>query len=152
MDLVFYIGFMASGKSTTGARDAKELNARFIDLDQVIRDKAGISTREILALKGEAIFREIERDTLHELVQNWKDAGKPATIVACGGGTPCFFDNLDFMKSHGHVVFIDTPLEVILKRISDQPERWPLLKHKDAKALYRSRIKWYKKAHRRMVP
>ncbi|MFA5301127.1 MAG: shikimate kinase [Bacteroidales bacterium] len=152
MHLVFYIGFMGSGKTTLGARHAQEKNACFVDMDQVILDKTGISPRDILGLKGEKAFRKIERDTLHGIVRNWYDSGKPATIVACGGGTPCFHDNLDFMKTHGHVVFIDTPLEIILKRLSGEPERWPLLQNADATKLYNSRIEWYKKADERVVP
>ena len=152
MKLVFYIGFMGSGKTTLGARHAQEKEARFVDMDKVIFDRTGISPREILGRKGEKAFREMERDALHEIVQNWIDLGKPSTIVACGGGTPCFYDNLDFMKTHGHVVFIDTPLEIILKRLSREPDRWPLLQHTDAGKLYDSRIKWYKKADETVVP
>ena len=82
MDLVFYIGFMGCGKTTTGSRHAQEKGARFIDLDKVILDKTGISPSEILSLKGEKTFRKIERDTLHDIVQNWMDSGKEATVVA----------------------------------------------------------------------
>ena len=152
MDLVFYIGFMGCGKSTTGSRHAQEKGARFIDLDKVILDKTGMSPSEILSLKGEKMFRKIERDTLHDIVQNWMDSGKEATIVACGGGTPCFFDNMAFMKNHGHVVFINTPFEIILERLSKDPGKWPLLKHTDVAQLYDSRLKWYKKADETMVP
>ncbi len=152
MDLVFYIGFMGCGKSTTGSRHAQEKGARFIDLDKVILDKTGMSPSEILSLKGEKTFRKIERDTLHDIVQNWMDSGKEATIVACGGGTPCFYDNMDYMKNHGHVVFINTPFEIILKRLSKDPGKWPLLKHTDAVQLYNSRLKWYEKADETMFP
>lgn len=152
MKLVFYIGFMGSGKTTLAARNARAQNARFVDLDQVILDNTGISPRDILGLKGEKAFRKIERETLHEIVRNWNNSEKPATIVACGGGTPCFYDNLEFMKTHGHVVFIDTPMETILKRLSVEPERWPLLEKADATKLYNSRLEWYKKADERIVP
>jgi len=152
VNLVFYIGFMGSGKTTLAARNAREQGARFVDLDQVIRDNTGSFPRDILYRQGEKAFRIIEKDTLHDVVRTWKDTGEPATIVACGGGTPCFFDNLEFMKTHGHVVFIDTPLEKILKRIADEPQRWPLLQHTDAGKLYNSRLKWYEKADQRIVP
>ena len=152
MNLVFYIGFMGCGKTTLGSRHAQEKSARFVDLDKVILEKTGISPRDLLSLKGEKAFREIERDTLHDIVQDWTDSGKEATIVACGGGTPCFYDNMDYMKNHGHVVFINTPFEIILERLSKDPGKWPLLKHTDVAQLYDSRLKWYKKADETMVP
>ncbi|HPW79053.1 MAG: Shikimate kinase [Bacteroidetes bacterium ADurb.Bin037] len=151
MDIVFYIGFMASGKSTLGAADALKTGKRFVDLDQAISERTGMPTWQFISKNGEKAFRKIERDLLHSIVEEWIKEGKPAQIVACGGGTPCFFDNLEFMKATGHVVFIDTPIETMLERISHHPERWPLASGSDPRALYLSRKKWYEKAHERRV-
>lgn len=152
MGIVFYIGFMASGKSTLGAEDAAKAGMQFVDLDQVIGESTGMPPWQFISEKGEKMFRMIERDLLHRIVGEWSEEGKPALIVSCGGGTPCFFDNLEFMKTSGYVVFIDTPFEIILERISRYPERWPLVRDRDPKTLYLSRRKWYEKAHERRIP
>ncbi len=150
--LVFYIGFMACGKSTLGEQDAGKAGARFTDLDKVIEENTGKPAWQLLAEKGEKAFRNIESRLLRQVVEKWMEDGKPSQIVACGGGTPCFHGNLDLMKSYGHVVFIDTPLDTILERIALHPEKWPLLKDNDPVVLYGSRRKWYEKADEQRVP
>ncbi|HOG24733.1 MAG TPA: shikimate kinase [Bacteroidales bacterium] len=152
MGLIFYIGFMASGKSTLGAADATRKGMRFVDLDRELWALSGMPSWQYITEKGEEAFRLAERDTLHRIVERWHQEGEPLQIVACGGGTPCFFDNMEFMKTSGHVVFIDTPLSTILERISRDPLRWPLAKCGNIEILYLSRKKWYDKAHDRIVP
>ena len=152
MRLIFYIGFMASGKSTLGAAEAARKGIRFVDLDQELWTLSGMPSWKYITEKGEEAFRMAERDNLHRIVERWHQEGKPPQIVACGGGTPCFFDNMEFMKTNGHVVFIDTPLSVILDRISRDPQRWPLAGNDSIENLYQSRKKWYEEAHERIVP
>ena len=108
---LFIIGYMASGKTTFGAALAKRLNLPFIDLDQYIETKYGSTVSEIFARRGEAGFREIETDTLKEVAQN-KDA-----IISCGGGTPCFNENMDIINSTGISVFLDASIETLLSRL-----------------------------------
>lgn len=109
MGLIFYIGFMASGKSTLGEAEAARNGMRFVDLDQELWAFSGMPSWQYIKEKGEEAFRMAERDCLHRIVERWHQDGTPPQIVACGGGTPCFFDNMEFIKTSGHVVFIDTP-------------------------------------------
>ncbi|NLA15970.1 MAG: shikimate kinase [Bacteroidales bacterium] len=152
MGLTFYIGFMGCGKSTLGRLHAAEQGKRFVDLDAVFLQETGKTPAIYLTHKGEPAFRKEEQKVLHKTVAQWMADGRPAQIIACGGGTPCFFDNLQFMKEHGHVVFIDTPLATILDRLMRQPERWPLAQKQAPQILYKERRKWYEQAHERLVP
>ncbi|MDD4920568.1 MAG: shikimate kinase [Bacteroidales bacterium] len=152
MGLIFYIGFMASGKSTLGEAEAARNGMRFVDLDQELWAFSGMPSWQYIKEKGEEAFRMAERDCLHRIVERWHQDGTPPQIVACGGGTPCFFDNMEFIKTSGHVVFIDTPLSTILERISLNPQRWPLAGNGNIEILYQSRKKWYEQAHERIVP
>ena len=152
MGLIFYIGFMASGKSTLGAADAARDGYKFTDLDQKLWDNTGIPPWQYITEKGEEAFRIAERDILHWIVEEWHREGQPPQLVACGGGTPCAFDNMEFMKSNGQVIFIDTPLSTILERIRNNPHIWPLAGISNLESLYVERRKWYEKAHERKVP
>lgn len=107
MKPVFIIGFMGAGKSTYGRKLAKALQRSFVDLDDVVAralaNELGMpkaSLASLIAQAGMDRFREVERDVL--LQTDWKNA-----VVATGGGTACFYHNLDWMKEHGLVVFLD---------------------------------------------
>jgi shikimate kinase len=126
---VFFIGFMATGKTWWGRAAAAQLKAPFIDLDRYIEEREGRTIPELFREHGEAGFRAIERARLHEL----RDRG--ACIVATGGGAPCFFDNIDWMNRHGSTLFLDTPVELIVERLkADKTER-PLLRDLDEAGL-----------------
>jgi shikimate kinase len=119
---IYLIGFMGSGKSYTGRRLAQLLNRRFIDLDDWIEQKAGLSIREIFEQQGEAHFRETEAEAIRQM------AGQPAAVVATGGGTPCFHQNMDWMNTHGLTVYLDTSQEVLFQRLKDGRDHRPLLR------------------------
>lgn len=119
---IYLIGFMGSGKSYTGRRLAQLLNRRFIDLDDWIEQKAGLSIREIFEQQGEAHFREAEAEAIRQM------AGQPAAVVATGGGTPCFHQNMDWMNTHGLTVYLDTSQEVLFQRLKDGRDHRPLLR------------------------
>lgn len=121
--LIFLIGFMGSGKSYTGIRLAQQLEYSFVDLDHLIEDQQGKSIDEIFSTLGENEFRQIERDALHSL------KGKEHLVIACGGGTPCFFDNMDWMKNNGTTIFLDLPPKILEKRLLNGMEHRPLIKN-----------------------
>ena len=152
MGLTFYIGFMACGKSTLGQKHAAASGKNFVDLDREFSRETGMTPEKYITEKGEESFRREEKKLLRKVVAHWMASGKPGQLVACGGGTPCFFDNLEFMKTHGHVVFIDTPLETLLERIRREPDRWPAAKSYPPEKLYEERRKWYEQAHERLIP
>ena len=84
---IFLTGYMGAGKTTLGKAFAREMNVPFIDLDWYIEERFHKSIRELFTERGEASFRELERNMLHE-VGEFEDV-----VVSTGGGTPCFFDN-----------------------------------------------------------
>ena len=95
MKRIFLIGYMGSGKTTLGKAFARAMQLQFIDLDWYIEERFHKTVQELFAERGENGFREIERNMLHE-VGDFEDV-----LIAAGGGTPCFFDNMDYMNSVG---------------------------------------------------
>ena len=137
MKNIFLIGLPASGKSTFGKSIANALSLNHVDLDQVIEGNTNKSISTIFKLYGEKYFREIERDALHELLDR-----SNTYIISCGGGTPCFYDNMNRMNAVGLTIFLDIPVAVIVKRAIDNDGR-PILKEKN---LY---IHFYWKEHKK---
>jgi shikimate kinase len=119
---IFLIGFMGTGKSHWGKIWANQHNLKFIDLDVEIEKKAGLSIEEIFEKNGENFFRDVETNTLLGMEQY------DNCIIACGGGTPCFKNNMDWMNDNGITVLLDsTPSKILENIINDNKER-PLLK------------------------
>jgi shikimate kinase len=118
---IFLVGFMGSGKSHVGIKLADFLYCPFTDLDQQIEGYSKKSIRRIFAEEGEAWFRLLERRALHNIT--YKTPG----IIATGGGTPCFFDNIEWMNNRGIVIFLDTSEEVLLQRLWKGRTKRPLL-------------------------
>ncbi|HUH05777.1 MAG TPA: 3-dehydroquinate synthase [Kofleriaceae bacterium] len=139
---VFLIGFMASGKSTVGSALAGLLDRPFVDLDELVESGAGMTVQEIFDTRGEAHFRRLEAAALAEVI-----AGPP-TIVATGGGAPCFADGLAAMRHGGFTIELSASLETVLARVEDPPSR-PLLLRPAAEiaALYAERQPIYRQAH-----
>ena len=128
---IFLIGMPFSGKSTLGKELASVLSLKFYDLDTLIIEKEGSSITSIFEVKGEDYFRLIEQKALNDLI------GKEDNFVlATGGGTPCFFDNLNKMNQYGVTVFLDVPVEQLAERAtkSSYADR-PLLKAQRPEAL-----------------
>lgn len=119
---IFLIGFMGSGKSYWGHIWALEEGYTFFDLDTEIEKVFELPVEQIFEKHGEEKFREMERYHLR------KFESSKNCLVACGGGTPCFFDNLEWMKQHGTVIYLKASPEDILKRVMDETEKRPLLK------------------------
>lgn len=120
---VFLIGFMGSGKTTTGKKLAAKLGLLFVDLDaEIVRQSEYKSIAEMETARGMDYFREAERDVL----QRMDIEGK---LVSTGGGAPCYFNNLEWMKSRGVVVYLDMDEKSIYNRLkqTNLGER-PLLK------------------------
>ncbi|MCS7035738.1 MAG: shikimate kinase [Saprospiraceae bacterium] len=114
---LFLIGFMGSGKTYWGERLADALALPFIDLDHLIEAGEGESIARLFTRAGEAAFRVVEQRYLHSLAES------PSSIVATGGGTPCFFDNLAWMRAHGVTLWIDVPFEVLWQRLQGVERR-----------------------------
>ncbi|MEG1574486.1 MAG: shikimate kinase [Bacteroidales bacterium] len=130
MESIFMIGYMCSGKTTLGRLLARGVGAKFIDLDEYIEKKAGCKVNEIFRDKGEVVFRNLEREALHEV------AAVDNCIIATGGGAPCFFDNMDFMNSHGRSVYLKSSPDALFVRLKRYKATRPLLRGKDDVGLW----------------
>jgi len=120
---IFLIGFMGCGKSTLGRKLATRLGYDLIDLDHQIEKMTGSTVANYFSAHGENVFRELERKTLQEF-----DFPKNC-VIATGGGTPCFFDNMDWMNENGLTIYIEmTPLS-LAKRLEQGIAKRPLLKN-----------------------
>lgn len=124
MKPVFLIGYMGCGKTTLGEPLAQELGWRFVDLDQYIEAKEGMTAKEIFMTQGEPHFRKLEREALKEVAAAGSD-----TVVACGGGTPLQEGNMELMNSLGITVWLRTSVERITSRLvlPEQRCKRPLL-------------------------
>lgn len=123
---------MGSGKTTLGRAYARFTQLEFIDLDWYIEERMHKSIQELFAERGESGFRETERKMLHE-------AGEfENVIIACGGGTPCFFDNMNYMNEAGDTVFLDVCPEVLFRRLKVAKSKRPLLADKTDEELMKT--------------
>ena len=120
---------MGSGKSYWGHIWALEHGYAFYDLDIEIEKAFEMPVEEIFEKHGEDKFREMERYHLR------KFENKKNYLLSCGGGTPCFFDNLEWMKQHGEIIYLKASPEYILDRVMDETSKRPLLKKVNAAEL-----------------
>lgn len=125
---IFLIGFMGCGKSTLGKKLASRMGAEFIDLDHQIEKEIGTTIGNYFSTNGEDVFRAEESRVLKEF--NYPENA----IVATGGGTPCFFDNMDWINANGTSIYIELPAAVLAQRLENGKDKRPLLKdlHGDA--------------------
>lgn len=121
--IVYLVGMPGAGKTTCGMAWARQLGYKFYDMDVFIETLHGQSIPALFEASGESRFREIERDVLRQI------SGGAHRIVATGGGTPCFFDNMAFMKEQGLVVFLDCPLDTLVQRLHGSQAQRPLLQN-----------------------
>lgn len=147
MKRIFLIGYMGSGKTTLGKTYARAMQLQFIDLDWYIEERFHKTVQELFEERKEDGFREIERNMLHEVAE-FEDV-----IIACGGGTPCFFDNMEYMNGKGETVFLDASPEVLFRRLKIAKSKRPLLMDKSDEELMdviqnalRIRIPFYSQA------
>lgn len=126
---LYLMGFMGCGKTFIGQKLAKELAWSFCDLDERIEAIEKSSVSSIFETKGEAYFRRLERDCLMQTAKDSK------TVVALGGGTPCFFDNIEWIKLNGSSLFLDVAPQVLMERLLNESNKRPLVKGKNKEEL-----------------
>lgn len=120
---IFLIGFMGSGKTTSGKRLAKKLNYSFIDTDSLFEEKSGISISDFFIEKGEMAFRQAEHALLDDLVK------LDNVVVATGGGLPCFFNNMDIINANGVSIYLRLSPLSLASRLANSKEDRPLIKN-----------------------
>ena len=129
MRRIILIGYMGSGKPTVGKALSKETGMMFYDLDWYIESRMRKTVSQIFAERGEEGFRQIEYNMLHEVAE-FEDV-----IISCGGGTPCFFDNMDYLNQQGDVVYLKATPETLYKHLLMAKVERPLLKDKTPEEL-----------------
>lgn len=120
---------MGAGKTTVGKALSRELGIPFYDLDWYIESRMRKTVPQLFAERGEEGFRKIEYNMLHEVAE-FEDV-----VISCGGGTPCFFDNIDYLNGQGQVVYLKASPEVLYKHLMMGKTERPLLKGKSSEEL-----------------
>ena len=129
MTRILIIGYMGAGKTTLGKVLAKDLGLQFYDLDWYIEGRMHKTVAQIFAERGEEGFRTIERNMLHEVAE-FEDV-----VISCGGGTPCFYDNMQYMNAQGDTVYLKASPEVLSAHLKMGKTERPLLKGKTPEEL-----------------
>lgn len=129
MKNVMLIGYMGAGKTSVGKVLARKLGMQFYDLDWYIEERYRKKICDIFAEKGEDGFRNIERNMLHEVAEF------EGVVLALGGGTPCFFDNMDYLNQCGTTVFLDASPSTIVQHLKISHTVRPLLRDKQGDEL-----------------
>jgi shikimate kinase len=145
---IILIGYMGAGKTTIGKTLAKQLGVTFYDLDWYIETRMRKKVKQIFDERGEEGFRIIEKNMLHEAAEFEN------VVLACGGGTPCFFDNMEYMVGQGDVVYLRGTPEVLFRHLKMGKGVRPLLLGKNDEELLeyirenvRKREEFYTKAN-----
>ena len=126
---IFLVGFMGAGKSVVGRRLAKSLNLSFYDLDEEIESHYKMSVSAIFQKYDEACFRKLETSVLESF------SSKDNFVLSCGGGTPCFGENMAFMNSIGTTIYIKLSTDELVGRISSSYHKRPLTEGKSDEEL-----------------
>ena len=147
MTRIFLIGYMGAGKTTLGKAFARAMGLTFVDLDWYIEERFHKTVSQLFAERGEEDFRELEKRMLHEVAEFEN------VVISTGGGTPCFFDNMEYMNSMGDPVFLDVDVNVLFRRLKVAKQQRPLLANKNDEELMafiqealQKRLPYYTKA------
>lgn len=143
MNNIILCGFMGCGKSSIGRKLSNKCDRQFVDMDKYIEEKAGMTVSEIFESKGESGFRELETEACRELSE------KENLIIAAGGGTLTFPQNVEILKKGGKIIFIDVSYENLCERLKRDTCR-PLLqvenRNEVIRELLEKRLPLYKAA------
>jgi shikimate kinase len=127
MKKVVLIGYMGSGKSAISKKIANLINILFVDLDDYIQEKEGMSIENIFKKKGELYFRKIEHQLFLELLDS-----KESLIISTGGGTPCYFNNHELLKGKEVIsVYLKASISTLVDRLKLEKQWRPLIAHLD---------------------
>lgn len=145
---------MGSGKSFWASRWAPQMGLEWVDLDTEIERHEQMSVADIFEKKGQVYFRAAEAQQLRKLEK------RDDILVSCGGGTPCYLDNMEWMNTHGKTVYLSASPVLLFERLATEIEKRPLLKKiNEAEVLFfiettlRERLPFYEKAGQTlMVP
>ena len=149
MKKIFIVGMPGSGKSTMAKYLSSETSFKYLDLDEEIELKSKKSVSKIFEIDGEESFRVLEKETLDEIIQK-----EEKFILATGGGTPSYDDNMEKMNENGITIFLNTSPEILIERISRKNKRplfnSPNVREKVSK-IFDERIKFYKRSKHTII-
>lgn len=137
---------MAAGKTQLAKELAQKLKLPYLDSDTELEKQEGMSISTIFETNDESHFRILEKQWIDKLDD------KPA-VISCGGGLPCFNDLLLTLKAKGKIIFLDTPIDIILQRLQNDQNR-PLVRDKTKEEIlniFQARTLYYQMADERMV-
>jgi shikimate kinase len=134
--IVFLLGFMGAGKSHLGRQLAIETGSEYIDLDNLVEQQTGMTINQVFEQYGEGYFRELETNMLHKISTelNSKEINADSSkkekfyFIGCGGGTPCFNNNMEWMNRHGLTIWLNPSVNVLFSRLRNEKDQRPLLK------------------------
>ncbi len=112
---IILIGYRGSGKSTIGRKLAKRLRLKFVDIDDLIEERAGIPIHRIVSSHGWGHFRKLERNTIEEISK------EDRLVVASGGGAVLDTDNVNALRKNGLLIWLKADKQTLLKRLSQDP-------------------------------
>jgi shikimate kinase len=136
---IYLIGFMGAGKTTIGRELGRRIGAPFFDLDDLVESAEKMSIKDIFAQHGEPYFRKRERDILRS-THHLEDA-----VIATGGGTFTFEENIQFIQSEGVSIYLSAPYALLRSRIGDKAAERPMFRDDiAAHELYNTRLRFYK--------
>ncbi|MBK6948644.1 MAG: shikimate kinase [Haliscomenobacter sp.] len=145
---IYLVGFMGSGKSHSGKALASAIEYAFSDLDDLIVQATDCSIPDLFASRGESFFRDLEKGILHQT------ARLDRHVIACGGGTPCFFDNMQWINSQGTSIYLKASAELLVTRLSPEQNQRPVLREAETSGLetfvrkkLEDRRRFYEQAH-----
>lgn len=121
---IVLLGYMGSGKSSIGKLLATKLAIDFVDLDKLIEQKERMTINEIFTKRGEVYFRKREHLYLCEVLSNNQDL-----IIAVGGGTPCYGNNIEIINNASFSVYLKASIETIVNRLKSEKYKRPLIAH-----------------------
>ena len=149
MKKIFIVGMPGSGKSTMAKYISSETSFKYLDLDEEIELKSKKSVSKIFEIEGEESFRVLEKETLDEIIQK-----EEKFILATGGGTPSYDDNMEKMNENGITIFLNTSPEILIERISRKNKR-PLFNSTNVREkvskIFDERIKFYKRSKHTII-
>ena len=136
---IYLVGFMGSGKTTVGRELSARISAPFFDLDELVEAAENQSIKDIFSTRGEAWFRKRERDLLRST------RNLDAAVIATGGGTFTFDENIQFIQAEGLSVYLSAPYALLRARVGEKAADRPLFTDDLAThELYASRIRYYR--------